>query len=110
MKEGVITFGCDGESALNQAFSTTLPSIDDPGFDLLAAIHVIRKERPIEWTTLHIKGHQDDHKDVQELDVWGQMNVEADALAKMPFPELEHQKDTTGFQGNLAPYGMEDAR
>ncbi len=34
IKEGAITFGCDGESALNQAFSSNLPFIGDPGFDL----------------------------------------------------------------------------
>jgi hypothetical protein len=48
IKEGAITFGCDGEVALNQAFSQILPTIDTPSFDLLAAIHRIRKDCPIE--------------------------------------------------------------
>lgn len=57
-----------------------------PSFDILAAIHSIRRVCLIKWTTLHIKGHQDDHKEVKELDRWGQLNVEADSLAKSAIP------------------------
>lgn len=89
IKEGAITFGCNGEAALNQAFSPMLPSIDAPSFDILATIHLIRKECPIKWTTLHIKGHQDDHQDVKELGQWGQLNVEADSLAKSVIPRAK---------------------
>lgn len=58
--EGGISFRCDGESALIKAFSSSLPFIDEPCFDLLAAIHKIRKECPIKWNVTHIQGHQDD--------------------------------------------------
>ena len=86
IKEGSITFGVDGDSALQQAFSLFLPNIDDPCFGLIAAIHQVRKECPIEWKAIHIKGHQDDHLDFDKLDIWGQLNVEADPLAKCTIP------------------------
>jgi hypothetical protein len=60
VSSGVVYFGCDGLSALWQSFSPFPPTIDAPSYDLLAAIHNARQICPVEWITLHIKGHQDD--------------------------------------------------
>jgi len=40
------------------------------------------KNSPIVLVQKHVKGHQDDHKKVAELDSWSQANVIADKLAK----------------------------
>ena len=82
VSSGGVYFGCDGLSALQQSFSLFPPAIDTPIYDILSAIHNARILCPVEWTTLHIKGHQDDDLSYDHLDRWGQLNVEADALAK----------------------------
>jgi hypothetical protein len=41
---------------------------------------------PLLWKIRHVKGHQDDHTAVQQLDRWGQLNVEMDLLAKAYIP------------------------
>jgi hypothetical protein len=83
IKQGSVTIGCDGISALHQAFSTyTPPSVDCPSFNLIMAIHRIRQRTPISWNPLHVAGHQDDHARFEDLDRISQLNVEADSLAK----------------------------
>jgi hypothetical protein len=82
VSSGGVYFGCDGLSALQQSFSLFPPAIDTPSYDILSAIHNARILCPVEWTTRHIKGHQDDDLSYDHLDRWGQLNVEADALAK----------------------------
>jgi len=69
-------------SALQQSFSPFPLNIYAPSYDLLAAIHNARQIYPVEWITLHIKGHQDNEVSYDQLDRWGQMNVDAHALAK----------------------------
>jgi hypothetical protein len=68
---GQIEFGCDGLSALSKAFSeVTDTPVDEPSFDLIAAIKHEINVSPIEWTHRHILGHQDDHIHFSDLDVW----------------------------------------
>jgi hypothetical protein len=37
---------------------------------------------PVQWTTRHVEGHQDDSRAIHSLDHWGQLNCQADSLAK----------------------------
>jgi len=50
--------------------------------DLVQAIHILVNELPIAIIFWEIKGHQDNHKDYDELDRPSQMNVEVDRAAK----------------------------
>jgi hypothetical protein len=83
IKEGGIELACDGLSALNKAFPFQPHiSIQDPNYDLIAAIHKEHVNSPLTWTHKHVKGHQDDHTDISVLDNWSKLNIEADTLAK----------------------------
>jgi hypothetical protein len=64
-------FGCDGLSALDVAFTSDHPfSVDDPNYDIIVAIHRMISQSPVSWSTKHVSGHQDDHKDFSSLDIW----------------------------------------
>lgn len=80
---GTVTLGCDGLSALQQAFAEELPlSSDTPCYDQLVGLHRLQRESPLTWVTTHIAGHQDDTMAYEELDRMAQLNVQADAIAK----------------------------
>jgi hypothetical protein len=38
---------------------------------------------PAEWISRHVRGHQEDHVHYEDLDRWGQLNVDMDTLAKL---------------------------
>jgi hypothetical protein len=67
--DGLLTLGCDSESALVTALSdlTYRPSVDDPCFDLLNCILHFRTTFGIQWIPVHIKGHQDRYVAEEEL-------------------------------------------
>jgi hypothetical protein len=56
---GKIEVGCDGLSALNKAFDSWPLEPQDPHFDMLSAIRHMIQASPLQWTTRHIAGHQD---------------------------------------------------
>lgn len=88
---GQIEFGCDGLSALAVAFTLDHHfSMDYPSYEIIAAIWKLISQSPVSWTTRHVSGHQDDHKEFNSLDTWERLNVEADALTK------EHIRVTKG--------------
>ncbi len=100
IESGTVTFGCDGLSALNQAFATyTPPSVSCPSYDLIMAIHQMRKATPVSWKPSHVEGHQDDHTPFDSLDRMSQLNVEADHLAKL------HQQQATSHPRHFTMKG-----
>jgi hypothetical protein len=79
IKEGVITLGCDGDSALQKSFSSLL-DMDDTDRDMIAAIHAAVDRLPVKGTKHYIKGHQD--KEAKALDKWAEIHVAMDSKAK----------------------------
>jgi hypothetical protein len=49
---------------------------------MIAAIHFKHHTSPIDWHTHHVKGHQDDYNNLNQLDRWSKLNIEADLIAK----------------------------
>jgi hypothetical protein len=87
IQEGRVTLGCDGLSALQRAFDISYPAkVDKPCYDLLVATHKLLSQSTIQWNTRHIDSHQDEHKRWEEINFWGRLNIEADALAKSHIP------------------------
>jgi hypothetical protein len=87
IQEGRVTLGCDGLSVLQRVFEISYPAkVDEPCYDLLAATHKLLSQSTIQWDTRHIDSHQDDHKCWEDIDFWGRLNIEADALAKAHIP------------------------
>jgi hypothetical protein len=92
ISEGSVELACDGLSALNKAFSqVSILQLEDPNYDLIAAIKHQWHYSPLLWKIQHVKGHQDDHTAIQQLDRWGQLNVEMDLLAKAYIPFAKNQ-------------------
>ena len=86
---GTIEYGCDGEGAIlaaNSAYETIQTSRKH--FDIIQAIQNIKKRTTITWVFRHVKGHQDDIKEYNDLDRWEQLNVHSDLLAKERMQKL----------------------
>ena len=78
-----IQLSCDGLSALNQVFHSSLrigPNRDH--FDLIAACRRIRSELRTQPSFCHVKGHADSRADDTPLTELEEMNVWCDATAK----------------------------
>ena len=95
VEEGTIELGCDCESGIIAIFEHTYDTPKQPHHDL---IHEIRKKLDasiLTWKFRHVRGHQDKHLTFNMLDMWGQMNVEMDSLAKTYWNETS--SSTTPF-------------
>jgi|NOAtaT_6_FD_contig_81_301931_length_1652_multi_2_in_0_out_0_1 hypothetical protein len=92
INNGQIDFRCDGISALHSAFNSEIPIQPNiHSYDLIAAIRRELQKSPIIWNTQHIEGHQDDQTNISQLVKAGQLNVEADLLAKSMIPIAKAQ-------------------
>ena len=79
--KGSIWVGCDGQEALRAIYDNSSP-IGKSHFDYTLSLKYCIKQSPVLWSFCHVKGHQDDHKHYDSLHKWGQLNVDADQLAK----------------------------
>ena len=76
---GSITMGCDNKGALSAGFHSTWVPPCQPSRDILQALHHQLQSSPLTWHTQHVKGHQDDVKQI--LTQWEQGNVRVDEMA-----------------------------
>ena len=81
--QGTIELGCDCESGLTAIFTHTYDTPKQPHHDIIHEIRQKLAASTITWKHKHIAGHQDKHIPVNLLDIWGQLNVEMDSLAKV---------------------------
>ena len=83
VSNSTICMHCDGESALNRCSEPydCLPYKVDH-YDLILAVRRQCIDSPLDWTFQHVKGHQDDHKNVEDLDPPAQLNCRMDLQAK----------------------------
>jgi hypothetical protein len=80
---GRVTVGCDGLSALRQAkLRTDFINPNIPQYDLILAIRTIIEKTTWQWEWIHVKGHQDDILQEDDLDTWSRLNIQMDAIAK----------------------------
>jgi hypothetical protein len=82
IQDSAITIGCDGQGAIQtiQAYSKFTSSYKH--FDLISSIHTSIAISKIKWKFCHIKGHQDDLLDYEELNRLEQLNIATDLMAK----------------------------
>jgi hypothetical protein len=100
-----LTIACDSLFALLNSFDTSCPiTVDKNHFDLLWAIRSKLEDSRITWHFRHVKGHQDDTGYLDNLDIWVQLNVEMDLVAKQYWAEIVriqtptvHQLDEESF-------------
>ena len=84
LTEGGILIGCDGKDALNQSLNVQeiFTVCQQQQFDLLSGIQGYIRASPITYLPYHIMGHQDNTKDLKDLDRLAVLNVEVDWYAK----------------------------
>jgi hypothetical protein len=80
IQTGTIELGCDCESGITAIFQHSYDTPKQPHHDLIHEIRQKIAHSKINWKYRHVEGHQDKHYHM--LDIWGQMNVEMDSLAK----------------------------
>ena len=84
IQQGYIELGCDGLEAYKVATRHHFrPSCNIGHFDLASTLHRLIQNSQMTWTFRHVKGHQDDTVDIQSIDIWGRLNMVADAKAKV---------------------------
>ena len=81
IQEGIVTVGCDSESALWAAFGEGDVNANDPSFDLIKTIRHHVSISPVTWRYMHVRGHQDDDKEAV-LDDWALANIRMDKEAE----------------------------
>ena len=103
---GNITLACDGITALNKLRYKEIDSVK-PSMkhcDIISAMKKLWMVLPIDITCRHVKGHQDDLLDFEELDRFAQLNVMMDIDAKSLLEELEKDYPTIPFQNQFSPH------
>lgn len=82
-----IKIGCDGLFALNKAYShVSLLILYGPNYNLFS---------PHTWKIRHGYIHQDDHVSFEQLNQWGQLNMEMDGLTKQHLALLDSSLGTS---------------
>jgi hypothetical protein len=87
IQTGTIELGCDCESGIISIFQHAYDTPKQPQHDL---IHEIRQKiatSRITWKYRHVSGHQDKHISYHMLNIWEQLNVDMDNLAKIYWTE-----------------------
>jgi hypothetical protein len=79
---GAIKVGLDGEQAMKNIFGSWPLHPKQADYDLLKDLRKKIKQSPITWSGTWVEGHQDDGIQFEDLDRWGQLNVESDGVAK----------------------------
>jgi hypothetical protein len=83
IRRGGIEIGCDGQGALNAIQSNHLITKSTwKHFDIIKSIRHSMKQSTLNWTLCHVKGHQDDDTEYNQLNRWAQLNVLVDKMAK----------------------------
>jgi hypothetical protein len=87
LQEGIIELGCDCELGITAIFTHKYDTPKQPHHDLIYEIHQKIENSKLTWNYRHVRGHQDKHATYNMLDMWGQLNVEMDTLAKVYWNE-----------------------
>ena len=110
IKVGHVTLACDGINALDtiryKNIDKTSPNTKHS--DIVSAIKKLRTILPFEVTAKHVKGHQDDLLDFDELDRLAQLNVMMDIDAKSLLEILEQNPSPHELHDNYPshPHSM----
>ena len=91
VRSGSVTIACDGQEALLRSVVYERPvDCTFSDFDLISAIRSKIKSLPVTVRGHWVEGHQDDLHD-RPLDIWAQLNIWCDALAKRHWARTAHE-------------------
>ena len=65
------------------------PKTKHSDFDIFWEIYTLRSCTPVTWIPHWVKGHQDDHAEMNDLDPFARLNVEMDSQAKNYWHHLQ---------------------
>ena len=86
---------CDNKGALASSFGYKHINPRWACYDLLCMIRFHLANSTLKWRHRHIKGHQDDNRKYDDLDIISQANVDVDILAK---EELNRDREVSDEQ------------
>ena len=82
ISSGAITIACDNKASLQNALEfDNRASVGQGSFDILWAIHDLKKDLPIQLQPVHVKAHQDQRKSKTEMTLLETLNCIVDARA-----------------------------
>ena len=83
--EGAVTIALDGKTAMDESRGDWPLSINQKCFDYLQVIRAWIKLSPLTFHFRHVKGHQTDKVEYNQLDWWRKRNKDVDRMAKVFF-------------------------
>ena len=107
--DGSILIGCDGITALQKANEGS-PEFCSPNHkhsDILSAMNKINRSIPITINPVHVKGHQDDSCEYNELDRLAQINVDMDWKAKELLSQIYKDREINFEDYDLHPLSFQ---
>jgi hypothetical protein len=101
INSGSVTLACDGLSALQQSFYDGPAVVTRPDLDLIHTLRHHLKVSKLQWSSLHVNGHQEDFKAWAELTWWEKQNVRMDHAAKdkMKRPSIAPSQHVSSHEG-----------
>lgn len=88
LKAGKVTLACDNDSSLDKCIQTIYRAkASDKSFDLLWAVHDLRKNLRIKIIAKQVAGHQENKK--KKLNLYERLNVACDVRSKAFRRKLE---------------------
>ena len=102
---GNVSLFSDSEGAINfLSYPIEYVKTSTNHFDVLTSIVTAMRQTNIVWKFTHVKGHQDDDEDIENLPREAQLNVLADNLAKEKMTECINMPDTSTLYQRDLPY------
>ena len=81
---GQVEIACDGLEAYKIATRFQWTHTTNIGhYDMVTCLHQLLRNSNISWNFRHVKGHQDKDMNIDDIDIWGQLNMVADSYAKI---------------------------
>jgi hypothetical protein len=92
--DGSILVSCDCSSGLTTIFDHTYVTPTQANSNLIHQTRLLLEQLPIEVSSKHIRGHQDDKRPLHHLTTWERINVEMDRIAKSYWQALQYYPKT----------------
>jgi len=105
---GKCTLGVDNKGALATTFGWRRPNPRWASYDLVGMIRYHKAKSPISWAGKHVKGHQDDNADLQDLDEWALGNIAVDKEADMEMNRFREAEPGPMMEGESWRLRMDD--
>ena len=82
--QGTVEIACDGLEAFKIATRYEWTHTTNMGhFHMTSCLHQLLSKSKLLWKFRHVRGHQDNLMEIDDLDIWEKLNMVADAYAKV---------------------------